>query len=335
LTRRSWKALADPGLTLTLGQPLMIVGVTSPAAISAFSLGKSYGDHVVLDDIDLAVRAPWLGPNGSGKTTTVRILSTLADADSGTARVARHDVVADAAEVRALIGVTGQFSAVDDLLTGEENLRLMADLHHLSRDEGQRRTMDLLAQFDLVEAARKLARTYSGGMRRRLDLAMTLMGRPRVIFLDELTPGLDPRSRREVWQIVHDLVADGVTIVLTTHYLDEADELADHIAVLDQSRIIAEGKPAELKRLIPGGHLKVDFTDEPALEAALTTYPDAVRDTETLTLRIPSSGTVSPMRTAIPPRRGFGREFQPAHAGSRRRVPRPYLPRQREGAGTS
>jgi ABC-2 type transport system ATP-binding protein len=272
-------------------------------AISAVGLRKTYGDQVVLDGIDVTVRAgtvfALLGPNGSGKTTTVNIMSTLIDADSGTVRVDGHDVVSEADAVRAVIGVTGQFSAVDDLLNGEENLRLMADLHHLARDEGRRRAVVLLKQFDLADAAHKAASSYSGGMRRRLDLAMTLMGDPRVIFLDEPTTGLDPRSRRRLWKIVHDLVADGVTIFLTTQYLDEADELADRVALLDHGRIVAEGTPTELKRLVPGGHLRVDFADEHALNAAAAAHPDATRDLETLTLRIPNDGALRTMRAVL------------------------------------
>ena len=207
---------------------------TTRPAISATGLRKSYGDKVVLDGIDLDVAEgtvfALLGPNGAGKTTTVQILSTLIRADGGEVRVAGHDLAREPDAVRAAIGVTGQFSAVDNLLTGEENLLLMADLHHLGRGEGRRRAAELLERFDLVDAASKPAATYSGGMRRRLDLAMTLVGDPRIIFLDEPTTGLDPRSRRTMWQIIRDLVADGVTIFLTTQYLDEADQLADRIA---------------------------------------------------------------------------------------------------------
>src|SRR5690348_8118873 len=207
--------------------------MTPQLAIVATGLRKSYGDKVVLDGIDLRVPAgtvfSLLGPNGAGKTTTVHILSTLIGADGGEVRVAGHDLARNPDEVRAAIGVTGQFSAVDNLLTGEENLILMADLHHLGRRAGRQRAADLLDRFDLVESARKAASTYSGGMRRRLDLAMTLVGSPKVIFLDEPTAGLDPRSRRTMWRIIRGLVADGVTIFLTTQYLEEADELAHRI----------------------------------------------------------------------------------------------------------
>jgi ABC-2 type transport system ATP-binding protein len=192
-------------------------------AIHARGLRRSYGDHVVLDGVDLDVEEgtifALLGPNGAGKTTLVSILTTLIRADDGTARVAGHDVAREPGAVRAAIGVTGQFAAVDGLLTGEENLVLMADLHHLGRAEGRRRAAALLERFDLADARRKPAATYSGGMRRRLDIAMTLVGDPRVIFLDEPTTGLDPRSRRETWAIVRELVAGGTTVLHTTQHL--------------------------------------------------------------------------------------------------------------------
>ncbi|MFD2763273.1 ATP-binding cassette domain-containing protein [Micromonospora eburnea] len=273
-----------------------------PPAIAATGLRKSYGDHVVLDGIDLAV-APGtifalLGPNGAGKTTTVQILSTLIPADDGVARVAGHDLTREPDAVRAAIGVTGQFAAVDGLLTGTENLLLMADLHHLDRAEGRRRTRELLTRFDLVEAAGRTAATYSGGMRRRLDLAMGLIGTPRVLFLDEPTTGLDPRSRREVWQIVRDLVADGMTVFLTTQYLEEADQLADRVAVLDHGRLIAEGTPDELKRLVPGGHIALRFTD-PANRAAAESLLGGVPGTDQLTLQVPGDGGVASLRVLL------------------------------------
>ncbi|WP_370617070.1 ABC transporter ATP-binding protein [Mumia sp. Pv 4-285] len=235
-----------------------------PPALEAAGLRKSYGDKVVLDGIDITVAAgtvfALLGPNGAGKTTAVEILSTLITSDAGDARVLGHDLATAPDSVRALIGVTGQFSAVDGLLTAEENLLLIADLVHLDRAEGRRRAADLLARFDLSDVATQRAATFSGGMKRRLDLAMTLMGDPRLIFLDEPTTGLDPRSRRAVWDIVRELVADGVTIFLTTQYLEEADQLADTIAVLDHGRLIAQGTSAELKRLVPLGHVDVALT---------------------------------------------------------------------------
>ncbi|MET1011275.1 MAG: ATP-binding cassette domain-containing protein, partial [Actinomycetota bacterium] len=236
---------------------------------------------------------------GAGKTTTVHILSTLLAADGGDVRVAGYDAAREPDAVRGVIGVTGQFSAVDTLLTGEENLTLMADLFHLDRAEGRRRVAGLLDRFDLVDAARRPAVTYSGGMRRRLDLAMTLIGEPRIIFLDEPTTGLDPRSRRTVWRIVRELVDEGVTIFLTSHYLEEADELADRVAVLDRGRVIAEGTPDELKRLIPGGSVRLELADSERLGAAATAFPDGTRDEDALTLQIPSDGGAGSLRDVL------------------------------------
>ena len=277
---------------------------SSRPGISVTRLRKTFGDQVVLDGIDLTVPGgtvfALLGPNGAGKTTMVRILSTLIPADSGEIQVAGHDLARDPAAVRAAIGVTGQFSAVDNLLTGEENLRLMADLLHLGRGEGRRRAAALLDRFELTGAARKMAATYSGGMRRRLDLAMALVGDPQVIFLDEPTTGLDPRSRRTMWQIIRDLVADGTTIFLTTQYLAEADELADRIALLDRGKLIAEGTAADLKRLIPGGHISLQFTDLGGLESAARMLGDvASREDDALTLQVPSDGSVRSLRALL------------------------------------
>jgi ABC-2 type transport system ATP-binding protein len=275
----------------------------SRPAIVATGLRKSFGDQVVLDGIDLTVPRgtvfSLLGANGAGKTTTVKIMCTLLGADAGDVQVAGHDVARDPDAVRAAIGVTGQFSAVDKLLTGEENLRLMADLHHFGRGEGRRHAARLLEQFGLTEAARKPASTYSGGMLRRLDLAMTLVGSPQVIFLDEPTTGLDPRSRRDMWQIVRDLVAGGVTVFLTTQYLDEADELADRIAVLDRGRVVAEGTAEELKRRIPGGHVRLRFADADGLEAARGVLGEASRDDDALALRVPGDGSMRALKTLI------------------------------------
>ncbi|MBC6445764.1 ATP-binding cassette domain-containing protein [Actinokineospora xionganensis] len=276
---------------------------TSQPAITATGLRKSFGEHVVLDGIDLRVPRgtvfSLLGANGAGKTTTVKILSTLIGATGGAAVVAGHDVAADPDAVRAAIGVTGQFSAVDNLLTGQENLILMADLHHLGRAAGRRRAAELLEQFDLVEAGKKTASTYSGGMRRRLDLAMTLVGSPQVIFLDEPTTGLDPRSRRGMWQIVRDLVAGGVTIFLTTQYLEEADELADRIAVLEHGRIVAEGTADELKRRIPGGHVLLRFAEVRDLESAARALGQVSRDSEALDLRVPHDGSLRSLKALL------------------------------------
>ena len=273
------------------------------AAIAASGLRKSYGEKVVLDGISLNVPTgtvfSLLGPNGAGKTTTVHILSTLIRADAGDIHVAGYDLARYPDRVRRAIGVTGQFSAVDGLLTGEENLLLMADLHHLGRQGGRRRAADLLRQFDLEDAARKIAATYSGGMRRRLDLAMTLVGSPTIIFLDEPTTGLDPRSRRTVWQIIRDLVAGGVTIFLTTQYLEEADQLADRIAVLDHGKLVAEGTPAQLKRQIPGGHITLEFADLGQLDRAGVALGVTARDTEAMTLQVPSDGGMRSVRALL------------------------------------
>jgi ABC-2 type transport system ATP-binding protein len=274
--------------------------ITTRPAISVTGLRKSFGDKVVLDGIDLTVPEgtifSLLGPNGAGKTTMVHILSTLITANAGEIQVAGHDLTSDPDGVRAAIGVTGQFSAVDNLLTGEENLLLMADLHHLGRGERHRRTAALLDRFDLADVARKPASTYSGGMRRRLDLAMTLVGDPRLIFLDEPTTGLDPRGRRTVWEIIRGLAADGVTIFLTTQYLDEADQLADRIAVLDHGRIVAEGTASELKRRIPGGHIRLQFAGQDELESAASVLGAVSRDDEALALQVPSDGTITALR---------------------------------------
>ncbi|HZC98849.1 MAG TPA: ATP-binding cassette domain-containing protein [Actinomycetes bacterium] len=276
---------------------------TVRSALKATGLRKSFGDKVVLDGIDLEIAEgtifALLGPNGAGKTTTVQILSTLLRPDAGTGQVAGFDLARDPDAVRAAIGVTGQFSAVDNLLTGEENLLLMADLYHLDRREGRRRAGELLERFDLVEAARKPAATYSGGMRRRLDLAMTLVGDPRIIFLDEPTIGLDPRSRRTMWQIIRELVAGGATILLTTQYLEEADELADRITLLDHGALAAEGTADELKRLIPGGHIRLRFAYADGLDAAARTLGTAARDDEALTLQVPSDGSLKALRALL------------------------------------
>jgi ABC-2 type transport system ATP-binding protein len=277
--------------------------MSGAAAVEAEGVCKSFGETVVLDGIDLTVAAgavfALLGPNGAGKTTMVRILSTLIPADSGHMSVAGHDVVSNPDGVRAAIGVTGQFSAVDQLLSGEENLRLMADLNHLGRTAGRQRVAELLDRFDLVDVAPKSAATYSGGMRRRLDLAMTLVGSPKVIFLDEPTTGLDPRSRRTMWQSIRDLVAGGATIFLTTQYLDEADQLSDHIAVLDRGRIVAEGTPGELKRRIPGGHIRLHFADPSTLNAAARLLGVASRDDENLCLQVPSDSSAASLRRLL------------------------------------
>jgi ABC-2 type transport system ATP-binding protein len=276
--------------------------VTGPA-IEAAGLRKSFDRTLVLDGVDFEVGEgtvfALLGPNGAGKTTIVRILTTLIAADAGRARVAGWDVRERAQDVRAAIGVTGQFSAIDDLLTGRENLQLMADLHHLGRERGRARVTEMLDRFDLRDAAARAASTYSGGMRRRLDLAMTLVGSPRVIFLDEPTTGLDPRSRHAMWDSIRALVAEGVTIFLTTQYLDEADHLADRIAVLDRGRIVADGSADELKRRIPGGHVQLQFAVAEGLRAAAAVIEGASADEDRLSLQVPGSGDVASLRRLL------------------------------------
>lgn len=275
----------------------------SSPALTAVGLRKAFGPLVVLDDIDLEVPAgtvfSLLGPNGAGKTTTVQILSTLIPADAGQVYVAGHDLRREPDLIRAAIGVTGQFSAVDNLLTGQENLILMADLHHLDRRVGRGGAAELLDQFDLVDAAKKTAMTYSGGMRRRLDLAMTLVGDPSIIFLDEPTTGLDPRSRRGMWQIIRDLVAGGVTIFLTTQHLEEADQLADRIAVLDQGKLVAQGTTDQLKALIPGGHVRLQFADANGLESAARALGAASSHDDRLELQVPNDGTVRSLKALL------------------------------------
>jgi ABC-2 type transport system ATP-binding protein len=274
---------------------------TATATIAVTGLRKSYGEHLVLDGIDLTVHQgtvfALLGPNGAGKTTTVQILSTLIHADGGEATLAGYNLNREAARVREAIGVTGQYSAVDKLLTGRENLMLMADLYHLGRARAKARAAELLERFDLTEAAGKLVATYSGGMQRKLDLAMTLVSSPQIIFLDEPTTGLDPRSRRTMWQIVKDLTRSGVTIFLTTQYLEEADQLASRIALLDHGALIAQGTPEELKRMIPGGHIRLRFTYAGTLSKARDVIARPGRaDEEALTLEIPTSGSVPELR---------------------------------------
>ena len=276
---------------------------TTALALEAIGLRKAFAETVALDGLDLAVEEgtvfALLGPNGAGKTTTVQILCTLLHPDAGEVRVGGHDAVREPQAVRDAIGVTGQFSAVDNLLTGEENLELMADLRHLAPEEGQRRAAELLERLDLVDEARRPAATYSGGLRRRLDLAMTLIGEPRIIFLDEPTTGLDPRSRRVVWDLVRELVRGGVTVLLTTHYLEEADQLADRIALMERGKVIVEGTPDELKRLIPGGEITVRFAERSSLEEAARILAGAEQDADALTLRVTGDGGVATLRALL------------------------------------
>ncbi|MDO0924249.1 ATP-binding cassette domain-containing protein [Streptomyces sp. TG1A-8] len=278
-------------------------GPQPPAAVRAVGLRKSYGGRTVLDGIDLHIPAgsvcALLGPNGAGKTTVVKILSTLITADAGDLHVGGCDLATDPQAVRAVIGVTGQFSAVDGLITGEENMLLMADLHHLPRREGRRTATGLLERFGLAEVAKKPVSSYSGGMKRRLDLAMTLVGEPRIIFLDEPTTGLDPRSRHDTWGIVRELVSGGTTVLLTTQYLEEADRLADRIAVLSGGRIAAEGSAGELKRLVPGGHVRLRFSDPSAYRSAAVALRGVTGDDEALSLQIPSDGSQRELRALL------------------------------------
>ena len=276
---------------------------TTAAAISARGLRKSFGEKTVLDGIDLTVQQgtilALLGPNGAGKTTAVHLLTTYLPPDAGDIRIAGQDPAKNPQAVRRAIGVTGQFSAVDGYLTGRENLMLMADLHLLPKAAGRRKAEELLERFELGEAADKPASTYSGGMKRKLDLAMTLVGDPKVIFLDEPTTGLDPRSRRTMWDIIRGLVAEGTTILLTTQYLDEADQLAHRVAVLDGGRIVAEGTPAELKARIPGGHIELSFADRAELDSAAIVLDPTDRDDDALTLQLAADGRVSTLRALL------------------------------------
>jgi ABC-2 type transport system ATP-binding protein len=272
-------------------------------AIVANGLRKSFDGKVVLDGVDLTVVSgtvfALLGPNGAGKTTMVNIFATLLEPDAGQVRVAGHDLIHDPQGVRSAIGVTGQFSAVDDLLTGEENLRLIADLRHLGRENTRRRVTELLERFELTEAARRPVSTYSGGMKRRLDLAMTLLGDPQLIFLDEPTTGLDPRSRRAMWDVIGELVSGGVTIFLTTQYLDEADRLADRVAVLDHGEIVAEGSPDELKRRVPGGHVSLHFPDPQTSQSAARVLGAEARRAESATVEVPGDGSPASLRALL------------------------------------
>jgi oleandomycin transport system ATP-binding protein len=266
-------------------------------AIWAEGLVKRFGETTALAGVDLVVDTGrvlgMLGPNGAGKTTAVRILATLLEPDAGRALVGGYDIIRQAHQVRQLIGLTGQYASVDETLTGAENLLLIGRLLGIPRRQAKLRAKELLADFHLEDAADRATKTYSGGMRRRLDLAASLVGRPRLLYLDEPTTGLDPRSRRELWQIVREQVADGVTVLLTTQYLDEADQLAHRVGVLDGGRIIAEGTPAQLKSRVPGGHVEVQFVDAARLTEVAAVLPEATADAESLTLRMANEGVAS------------------------------------------
>ncbi|MBT0770607.1 ATP-binding cassette domain-containing protein [Kineosporia sp. J2-2] len=274
-------------------------------AIQVRGLHKSFGEQVVLNGIDLSIPQgsvfSLLGPNGAGKTTVVRILATLTPPDSGTVLVDGNDLATSPGAVRGSIGVTGQFSAVDGFLTAEENLLLMGDLWHLPKRECRSRAQELLELFGLTDTGKKPVMTFSGGMKRRLDLAMTLAGSPRIIFLDEPTTGLDPRSRRNMWELIERLVHDqAVTIFLTTQYLEEADRLADQIAVLDGGRIVAQGTGEQLKSQVPGGHVVLTFADTTTMDAAASRLGENVtRNPDTFTLNVPSDNSASSVRDLL------------------------------------
>jgi ABC-2 type transport system ATP-binding protein len=278
---------------------------SSDLAIEASGLAKSYRDVPVLAGVDLRVPRgsvfALLGPNGAGKTTTVRILATLAEADAGQARVAGFDVRRDRSQVRRRISLTGQFAALDEAQTGEENLRMMGRLARLSRPQARRRAADLIEAFDLTAAAGRRVATYSGGMRRRLDIAASLVGRPSVIFLDEPSTGLDPQSRLAMWRVVEGLAAEGVTVFLTTQYLEEADRLAGRIAVLDGGQVIAEGTAAELKRRIAAQRLDLTCASEAAFDAISRHFGGHAvhRDAVTRTVGVPTSGAAAKVRALL------------------------------------
>jgi len=276
--------------------------------IAAQGLEKSYGDHAVLRGVDLTVRRgeifALLGPNGAGKTTTVNILTTLVRPDGGTARVAGADVVHDAARVRETIALTGQYASVDEFQTGRENLVMMGELAHLPRRAVRPRAAALLERFDLTDAADRRVGTYSGGMRRRLDLAISLVADPAVLVLDEPTTGLDPASRAQLWEVVRGLAAGGTTVLLTTQYLEEADRLADTIAVLHDGRVAARGTAAELKALVAGDHVRVAFDDPESLAAAVGLAPSIglarpTADAKDLSLTAPSDDPVRTIRDVL------------------------------------
>ena len=274
-------------------------------AIEASGLAKSYRDVRVLDGVDLSIPRgsvfALLGPNGAGKTTTVRILATLTEADAGRARVAGFDVRRERSAVRRRISVTGQFAALDDAQTGEENLRMMGRLARLSRKEAVARATELIGRFDLTAAARRRVGTYSGGMRRRLDIAASLVGRPSVIFLDEPSTGLDPQSRLTMWQVIEGLAAEGVTVFLTTQYLEEAERLAETIAVLDGGRIIAQGTAAELKQRVAAQRLDLTCASEAAYDDLTCHFGDRAihRNQASLTLGVPTDGSAAEVRALL------------------------------------
>ncbi len=265
--------------------------------VNASGISKSFGGHIALDHVDLAIETgsvfALLGPNGAGKTTMIRILATLVRPDSGTATVAGHDLLRDPDAVRGAISLTGQYAAVDDKLTGRENLEMMGRLLHLGRGAGRARTADLIVTFDLTDAADRRASTYSGGLKRRLDLAIGMIKRPELIFLDEPTTGLDTRSREQVWGSVRELADDGVTILLTTQYLEEADQLADTIALLDHGQIVARGTADELKSSVGAEVVQLRFGDADSYERALLRLDPVRSDRRLLLIEVASNGTAA------------------------------------------
>ncbi|WP_367135693.1 ATP-binding cassette domain-containing protein [Saccharothrix sp. HUAS TT1] len=287
--------------------------------IEVSGLRKAYGSTAVLDGLDLEVAEgsifALLGPNGAGKTTTIRILSTLSRPDGGRLRVAGFDVVREPAEVRGVISLTGQYAAVDAEQTGRENLVMIGRLMHLGRSGARRRAAALLERFDLVDAGDRRVKTYSGGMRRRLDLAMSLVAEPRVIFLDEPTTGLDPASRTTMWDAIRDLVRTGTTIFLTTQYLEEADRLADRIMVLDRGKVAAQGTADDLKARVGGDRLDLRFTSVAALDVAAASLGGSA-DRERLVLGLPSDGTAAHLHRVLDHLRAASAE--PAQVSSHR-----------------
>lgn len=271
--------------------------------ITASGLRKAYGDNVVLDGIDLSVERgtvfALLGPNGAGKTTTVNILATLVRPDDGTATIAGHDLLADADGVRRSISLTGQFAAVDDVLTAEENLLMMARLRRLNAKAARERTRELLAEFDLEDVRDRRVKALSGGMRRRVDLAASVITRPPLLFLDEPTTGLDPRSREQTWAMIRGLTSEGVTILLTTQYLEEADQLADRIAMLNGGRIVAEGTPDQLKSSLEGEIVRLEFADADAFERAVRTLTVADAEPGRHTLDVATDGSADQVRDLL------------------------------------
>jgi ABC-2 type transport system ATP-binding protein len=279
--------------------------MNQPWAIEADGLVKTYGPQRAVDGVDLRVTVgsifALLGPNGAGKTTTVRLLATLLRPDGGAARISGYDIVREQRDVRCRISLTGQYAALDELQTGEENLRMIGRLSGLSGSQAKRRAAELLERFDLVDAAKRQVATYSGGMRRRLDLAASLVVDPSVIFLDEPTTGLDPRSRQTMWRTITELVGSGVTVFLTTQYLEEADQLADRIAVLDRGRIVAEGTAAELKQQVAEQRLDLTLANRRAFDDISQRLGQRVilSDIERRTLGVETDGSATQIRQLL------------------------------------